>query len=75
MNPHFVYNALHNIQGLVLSSEIQKANKQIQSLAQLMRKTFSMQKKMISLLRKKSTTCRNILSLKAPLLTAPLNSR
>ncbi len=41
MNPHFVYNALHNIQGLVLNSEIQKANTQIQSLAQLMRKTFS----------------------------------
>jgi sensor histidine kinase YesM len=41
MNPHFVYNALHNIQGLVLSQETQKANTQIQSLAQLMRKTFA----------------------------------
>ncbi len=41
MNPHFVYNALHNIQGLVLNDEKQKANKQIQSLAQLMRKTFA----------------------------------
>ena len=41
MNPHFVFNALHNIQGLVLSDQIQKATSQIQSLAQLMRKTFS----------------------------------
>lgn len=41
MNPHFVYNALHNIQGLVLTDEKQKANTQIQSLAQLMRKTFA----------------------------------
>ncbi len=41
MNPHFVYNALHNIQGLVLTEEKQKANTQIQSLAQLMRKTFA----------------------------------
>lgn len=41
MNPHFVYNALHNIQGLVLTDEKQKANNQIQSLAQLMRKTFA----------------------------------
>ncbi|MBL7749091.1 MAG: histidine kinase, partial [Chitinophagaceae bacterium] len=41
MNPHFVYNALHNIQGLVLSNETRKANSQIQSLAQLMRKTFA----------------------------------
>jgi len=41
MNPHFVYNALHNIQGLVLTHETQKANTQIQSLAQLMRKTFA----------------------------------
>jgi tetratricopeptide (TPR) repeat protein len=41
MNPHFVYNALHNIQGLVLTDEKQKANGQIQSLAQLMRKTFA----------------------------------
>jgi Histidine kinase/Tetratricopeptide repeat len=41
MNPHFVYNALHNIQGLVLTDEKQKANSQIQSLAQLMRKTFA----------------------------------
>ena len=41
MNPHFVYNALHNIQGLVLNEENKKANTQIQSLAQLMRKTFS----------------------------------
>lgn len=41
MNPHFVYNALHNIQGLVLTDEKQKANRQIQSLAHLMRKTFA----------------------------------
>ncbi len=41
MNPHFVYNALHNIQGLVLIDEKQKANTQIQSLALLMRKTFA----------------------------------
>ncbi|MES2773084.1 MAG: histidine kinase [Bacteroidota bacterium] len=41
MNPHFVYNALHNIQGLVLTDEKQKANNQILSLAQLMRKTFA----------------------------------
>ena len=41
MNPHFVYNALHNIQGLVLIDEKNKANSQIQSLAQLMRKTFA----------------------------------
>lgn len=41
MNPHFVYNALHNIQGLVLTDQKQKANTQIQSLAQLMRKTFA----------------------------------
>lgn len=41
MNPHFVYNALHNIQGLVLTDEKNKANSQIQSLAQLMRKTFA----------------------------------
>jgi hypothetical protein len=41
MNPHFVYNALHNIQGLVLSQENEKANTQIVSLAQLMRKTFA----------------------------------
>lgn len=41
MNPHFVYNALYNIQGLVLTDEKLKANSQIQSLAQLMRKTFA----------------------------------
>jgi LytS/YehU family sensor histidine kinase len=41
MNPHFVFNALHNIQGLVISNENQKATRQIQSLAQLMRKTFA----------------------------------
>jgi sensor histidine kinase YesM len=41
MNPHFVFNALHNIQGLVISGENQKATSQIQSLAQLMRKTFA----------------------------------
>ncbi len=41
MNPHFVYNALHNIQGLVLNEEAEKANTQIVSLAQLMRKTFA----------------------------------
>lgn len=41
MNPHFVFNALHNIQGLVISGENQKAASQIQSLAQLMRKTFA----------------------------------
>lgn len=41
MNPHFVYNALHNIQGLVLNVEVEKANTQIVSLAQLMRKTFA----------------------------------
>ncbi len=41
MNPHFVFNALHNIQGLVISQENQKAMSQIQSLAQLMRKTFA----------------------------------
>lgn len=45
MNPHFVYNALHNIQGLVLNQQTQKANTQIQSLAQLMRKTFTNAKK------------------------------
>ena len=41
MNPHFVFNALHNIQGLVMSKENEKATSQIQSLAQLMRKTFA----------------------------------
>ncbi len=41
MNPHFVFNALHNIQGLVISGKNQKATSQIQSLAQLMRKTFA----------------------------------
>ncbi|MES2774022.1 MAG: histidine kinase [Bacteroidota bacterium] len=41
MNPHFVFNALHNIQGLVISNENSKATSQIQSLAQLMRKTFA----------------------------------
>ncbi len=41
MNPHFVFNALHNIQGLVISGEQQKATGQIQALAQLMRKTFA----------------------------------
>jgi tetratricopeptide (TPR) repeat protein len=40
MNPHFVYNALQNIQGAILSSNSDKANNQVQSLAQLMRKTF-----------------------------------
>ncbi|HLP11413.1 MAG TPA: histidine kinase [Flavobacteriales bacterium] len=41
MNPHFVFNALHNIQGLVITHEDKKATQQIQSLAQLMRKTFA----------------------------------
>lgn len=41
MNPHFVFNALHNIQGLVISGEQDKARGQIQALAQLMRKTFA----------------------------------
>ncbi|HLP11412.1 MAG TPA: histidine kinase [Flavobacteriales bacterium] len=41
MNPHFVFNALHNIQGLVITQEDKKATQQIQSLAQLMRKTFA----------------------------------
>lgn len=41
MNPHFVFNALHNIQGLVMAHENDKSVSQIQSLAQLMRKTFS----------------------------------
>jgi two-component system, LytTR family, sensor kinase len=41
MNPHFVFNALNNVQGLVINNEDKKATKQIQSLAQLMRRTFS----------------------------------
>ena len=41
MNPHFTFNALHNIYGLVIGNENEKAVTQIQSLAQLMRKTLS----------------------------------
>jgi tetratricopeptide (TPR) repeat protein len=41
MNPHFTFNALHNIYGLVISHENDKAVSQIQSLAQLMRKTLT----------------------------------
>ncbi|MEO6540441.1 MAG: histidine kinase, partial [Ferruginibacter sp.] len=41
MNPHFTFNALHSIYGLVIGNENEKAVTQIQSLAQLMRKTLS----------------------------------
>jgi two-component system, LytTR family, sensor kinase len=41
MNPHFVYNALNNIQGQVFCNDQDKAVAQIQTLAQLMRRTFS----------------------------------
>lgn len=41
MNPHFVYNALQNIQGAILTSHNDTAITQVQSLAQLMRKTFN----------------------------------
>lgn len=41
MNPHFTFNALHNIYGLVIGNENDKAISQIQSLAQLMRKTLT----------------------------------
>jgi signal transduction histidine kinase len=41
MNPHFTFNALHSIYGLVISQENDKAITQIQSLAQLMRKTLT----------------------------------
>ena len=41
MNPHFTFNALHNIYGLVIGNENEKAVTQIQSLAQLMRKTLT----------------------------------
>jgi two-component system LytT family sensor kinase len=41
MNPHFVYNALNNIQGQVLTNDQEKAVGQIQVLAQLMRRTFA----------------------------------
>jgi tetratricopeptide (TPR) repeat protein len=41
MNPHFTFNALHNIYGLVIENENEKAITQIQSLSQLMRKTLT----------------------------------
>ncbi len=41
MNPHFTFNALHNIYGLVIGNENEKAVTQIQSLAGLMRKTLT----------------------------------
>jgi signal transduction histidine kinase len=41
MNPHFTFNALHSIYGLVIGHENDKAVTQIQSLAQLMRKTLT----------------------------------
>ena len=41
MNPHFTFNALHSIYGLVIGNENEKAVTQIQSLAQLMRKTLT----------------------------------
>jgi tetratricopeptide (TPR) repeat protein len=41
MNPHFVFNALHNIQGLIMDNENTRAEAQIQRLASLMRNTYS----------------------------------
>lgn len=41
MNPHFTFNALHNIYGLVATNENEKAVMQIQSLAGLMRQTLT----------------------------------
>jgi tetratricopeptide (TPR) repeat protein len=41
MNPRFVFNALHNIQGLIIGKENEGANVQIQRLAELMRKTYN----------------------------------
>jgi len=41
MNPHFTFNALHNIYGLVVTKDNEKAVQQIQSLAALMRQTLT----------------------------------
>ncbi len=41
MNPHFTFNALHNIYGLVATNDNEKAVTQIQSLASLMRQTLT----------------------------------
>lgn len=41
MNPHFTFNALHNIYGLVATNDNEKAVQQIQSLAGLMRQTLT----------------------------------
>lgn len=51
MNPHFVYNALQNIQGAVLNSKNDTAITQVQSLADLMRKTFNNAEKEFILLQ------------------------
>jgi tetratricopeptide (TPR) repeat protein len=41
MNPHFIFNALNNIQGFVISSEKEKAVHQLQSFSSLMRQTLN----------------------------------
>ncbi|MFI5202946.1 MAG: tetratricopeptide repeat protein [Flavobacteriales bacterium] len=41
MNPHFVFNALNNIQGFVVNDEKQKTVSQLQLFSQLMRYTLS----------------------------------
>lgn len=41
MNPHFIFNALNNIQGFVIESEKEKAIHQLQSFSTLMRQTLN----------------------------------
>jgi sensor histidine kinase YesM len=41
MNPHFIFNALNNIQGFVLNSEKEKSMRQLQAFSSLMRQTLN----------------------------------
>jgi tetratricopeptide (TPR) repeat protein len=41
MNPHFVFNALHSLQGLILSNDSGKSIAQLNALSKLMRQTLN----------------------------------
>ena len=50
MNPHFIFNSLNSIKGLILSNEQQKASKYLSKFAQMIRMTLNQSKEIFTTL-------------------------
>ncbi|MEO8406352.1 MAG: histidine kinase, partial [Chitinophagaceae bacterium] len=63
MNPHFIFNSLNSIKGMILANETQKASRYLSKFAQMIRITLSQSKEIFTTLHENMEHLENYLTM------------